>query len=134
MSMFLYDNDKQFVTGQNIEQCGLCGGVCAERTALSHLKLHQPDAVISNIIIVCDAAGGLKPGPLCREFMTEHFNIYEDDVPFWIGSNRIEGQKRVLFKVTLRELWPFPNLYGRRCRRRTELLTVGRDFAQARER
>lgn len=110
-------NPIRFLFGTNIETGSLCCGVCAEKCALSQLRVVDPSAKILQVAIVTDAPGNMlvTPGPTCREFMIQNFNIAEDNVPIILGGGycATTGIHHVVKTVNLRELWPFPNLYDR---------------------
>merc|ERR1719197_59774 len=93
--------------GANIETTALCGGLCAERAALSQLRMEDDSARVLMIAIVTDSQETITPGPMCREFLSEHFNIWKDDVPIVLQNCRGDVQS----SVSIRNLWPFPNVY-----------------------
>lgn len=74
--------------GSNVESHSLCSGCCAERSALTQLRvlndLSDGKIKISQLILLTDAPIFISPGGSCREFITEHFNFESEDVPIYL--------------------------------------------------
>ena len=73
------EDSYETIFGSNIETVTLCGGVCAERSALTALRSRARgrDLIINQMAIVTDAKVPIFPGCMCREFMCEHYDIYD---------------------------------------------------------
>lgn len=58
------------LTGGNNETCNIGGSLCAERSALSKLRWHDCDRIVS-VHIVTSSSEPITPGLLCREYLAE---------------------------------------------------------------
>ncbi|CAD7958467.1 unnamed protein product [Amoebophrya sp. A120] len=88
-----FDSTAQIAVGANMESTGLCSGVCAERVALTHLRTVDQDADVQQLVILTDSPDFIAPGAMCREFMAEHFGIYEKRVPIYLVASKGEVSK-----------------------------------------
>ncbi|CAD7924647.1 unnamed protein product [Amoebophrya sp. A25] len=104
----LGDEQCRIMVGANMETTSLCGGVCAERVALTNLRVREGDATtVLQLLIITDATDYIAPGAMCREFMAEHFGIYETRVPIYLAAADRKPSTDHLC-VFLQDLWPFP--------------------------
>lgn len=58
------------ITGCNNETCNIGGSLCAERSAMSKLRL-RPWKALTSVHIVTDSPDPVTPGMLCREYLAE---------------------------------------------------------------
>ncbi len=97
-----YDGYK-VVEGANMEQGYIGGAICAERAALSRLRMLS-NPVIVKIVVTTDSVDPISPGMLCREYLMSSAAIETDVI---IGN----GPSTVVTVVPLGSLLPFPYLY-----------------------
>lgn len=104
----------KYLLGSNFESVGLSFCICAEKTALSRLRIVDRNAKILRIGIVTDALSTcIMPGASCRELIIQNFNVLKDNVPIIMGCD-YDTEKKIHTTVKVvgaRELWPMPNIY-----------------------
>eukprot|EP00392_Amoebophrya_sp_AT5.2_P019298 g20074.t1 len=84
----LGDGDYSLMVGANMETTSLCGGVCAEKSAFTQLRVRDEKAVVTQIMILTDAFDFIAPGAGCREFLSQHFGILERRVPIYLVAQQ----------------------------------------------
>mmetsp|Transcript_14122 Transcript_14122/g.35010 ORF Transcript_14122/g.35010 Transcript_14122/m.35010 type:complete len:444 (+) Transcript_14122:81-1412(+) len=84
----LGDGDYSLMVGANMETTSLCGGVCAEKSAFTQLRVRDEKAVVTQIMILTDAFDFIAPGAGCREFLSQHFGILERRVPIYLVAHQ----------------------------------------------
>ena len=97
------NEEPAYVLGMNFEPANIGGSICAERSAIGQLHLHN-DPTITKIFIVTDAEQPISPGTLCREFLTSKCLA---DTPIVLAD--CSGQ--LLVECTVGYLFPHPFLY-----------------------
>ena len=66
-----YEGNVQTIDGCNSEPCSLTGSICAERCALTSLRM-LPYKKLLGVYIVTDSERPIMPGLLCREYMSSY--------------------------------------------------------------
>lgn len=69
------DGKLEFVDGANVESGYIGGSICAERAALSQLRMFHGKVTIKKIVVVTDSKIPLAPGMLCREFLHSYADV-----------------------------------------------------------
>jgi len=106
--LYRLDGEIHKEVGANWETCNMSQAICAERCALTALRVKVEDLSrieMIGIIICSDAPTFITPGPLCREYMSEYPSI-KLDTPILL----VDGNKDTEVH-TLDKLWPHPCRY-----------------------
>ena len=111
------------ILGMNFEPANIAGSICAERSALGQLHLHD-EPTVKKIFIVTDADEPISPGCLCREFLTSKV---DDDTPIVLADCTGE----LIVQCTIRYLFPYPFLY--RTTTRNEIEDCAESFLQGKK-
>lgn len=116
----LKDLSHVIIEGTNCEQGYIGGAICAERAALTKLRMMDHPSIIK-IVVTTDSANAISPGVLCREFL---MSSAEPSVPVIMGNS--DSSK--ISECTLGYLYPFP--YVHRYITRTNLLEAAESFTR----
>eukprot|EP00397_Hematodinium_sp_SG-2012_P045566 GEMP01051216.1.p1 GENE.GEMP01051216.1~~GEMP01051216.1.p1 ORF type:complete len:262 (+),score=46.78 GEMP01051216.1:373-1158(+) len=125
-----FDGEVHAHYGSNWDICSLGGSICAERVALTSLRVMVEDLAkleILGLLLVTDADVFVTPGPACREFMSE-FPSMTRQTPIMLVNGREE-----LTIQTLERMWPYPCHYraGIRDIKEEDLEQIPADHAYA---
>jgi len=94
----------QLVEGTNTEPSYIGGSICAERSALSKLRMFSNPKLVK-LIVTTDAREPISPGLLCREFLFSHATDASLSIVFG------DGESEKVVTCTIGELYPFPYIY-----------------------
>jgi len=106
--LYRMDGKVKKETGSNWETCYMGGAICAERVALTALRVKVIDLSkidIIGLIIASDAEEFITPGPLCREFLSEYPSINAHTPIMLVNADQAAKV------TTLNDLWPHPCHY-----------------------
>eukprot|EP00397_Hematodinium_sp_SG-2012_P043157 GEMP01047913.1.p1 GENE.GEMP01047913.1~~GEMP01047913.1.p1 ORF type:complete len:329 (+),score=62.94 GEMP01047913.1:373-1359(+) len=128
--IYEFDGEVHAHYGSNWDICSLGGSICAERVALTSLRVMVEDLAkleILGLLLVTDADVFVTPGPACREFMSE-FPSMTRQTPIMLVNGREE-----LTIQTLERMWPYPCHYraGIRDIKEEDLEQIPADHAYA---
>lgn len=93
----------QLVEGSNTEPSYIGGSICAERAALSKLRMFA-DPTLVKLVVTTDAGEPISPGLLCREFLYSHA---DSSLPIVFG----DGASSTVVSCNIEKLYPFPFVY-----------------------
>lgn len=95
----------QLVEGSNTEPSYIGGSICAERAALSKLRMFS-DPKMVKLVVTTDSGEPISPGLLCREYIFSHA---DSSLPIVFG----DGASSTVVSCSIEKLYPFPFAYRR---------------------
>ena len=100
-------NTKGWISGTNSEQSFIGGSLCAERAAAVQLRELPSTVQVTAVYLTSDLLGTpITPGVLCREYL---LSCISPDTPIWMTTADLSTTT----SSTLRQLYPYPNMYER---------------------
>lgn len=106
--LYRMDGKIEKESGSNWETCYMGGTICAERVALTALRVKVVDLSkieIIGLIIASDAEEFITPGPMCREFLSEYPTVTAHTPIILVNAEQCTSV------TTLSDLWPHPCHY-----------------------
>ena len=99
------NNMTGWVSGTNSESSFIGGSLCAERAAAVQLRELPASIQVTAVYLCSDLLGTpITPGVLCREYL---LSCVSSDIPVWMATADLS----TIRSSTLRELYPYPNMY-----------------------
>ena len=99
------NNMTGWVSGTNSESSFIGGSLCAERAAAVQLRELPASIQVTAVYLCSDLLEiPITPGVLCREYL---LSCVSPDIPVWMATADLS----TIRSSTLRELYPYPNMY-----------------------